>query len=97
VRLERQYREGSALAMGDAFRLGDHRAVAEMDAIEVADRNHGAARILGHVAPVSDDAYQRALFLCRPQGGPGAAQRIGVRPPNGQPLTRSLTRGGLGA
>src|SRR5215472_9274157 len=54
VRLESEHAMWRALATGDPPGLGDHCLMAEMDAVEIADGDDGAALCGGHAVMAED-------------------------------------------
>ena len=47
MRIEGRDDQRAALGAGARARLGDHRLVAAMEAIEIAERDHGPAQTIG--------------------------------------------------
>ena len=54
---------GLAQLLGKPGGLADHRLVAPVDAVEVADRDHSVPRRLGDHGGMSEDAHQPGLML----------------------------------
>ena len=59
VGLEGEHGERRAEGARDAPAFLDDRAMAQMDAIEIADGDHRAPRVCGRALPMSNDAHGR--------------------------------------
>ena len=85
VRLEGEHGKRRAEGPCDARAFLDHRAVAEMDPVEIADGDDRAARVCGRGLPVPYDAHGRAVSLIRARGRICARPRLGQRRAGGIP------------
>ena len=79
MRLEGEHGKRRAEGARDARAFLDHRAVAEVDPVEIADGDDRAARVRGRGLPVPYDAHGRAVSLIRARGRICARPRLGQR------------------
>jgi len=57
MRLEDERSQRAVLALRDAPRLGDERAMSQMHAVEIAERHHGALRVRRWIAVMTQDPH----------------------------------------
>jgi len=57
--LEGEHGLGRARGTGDLACLADHRLMAEMNAVEIADRDDGPAGVIGEWAVLVEDPHPR--------------------------------------
>jgi hypothetical protein len=70
VRLEGQHAMGHAELLGNPRGLADHGLVATMDAVEIAERDHGAAGLDRHFLVMAKDPHRLCGPVGRMPGGP---------------------------
>ena len=57
MRFEHEHAQRGIQAFSGSVRRCDHRLMAAMDAVEIADGRDGASKFRGSVPPVADDAH----------------------------------------
>ena len=57
MRLETQYRRGNATSTGFRRRGAQNRPMTRMQTVEIADRDDGAASVIGQTVMVAKDAH----------------------------------------
>ena len=77
MRLKRHDGGGGAFGPGDAHRLPDHRLMAQMQPVEIAERDHAALQRRRHFTPGAEDMHGRCAL---PRPGCGSRPRRATAP-----------------